>query len=99
MDAKHTHKEDLCRLRTFFRKEIYERLHPETRARNAEGHVSNHNPSSAESALEAARPFVGDASSKTGVSSRVIHEEIQIAKNLTPEAKEAVRRVDGNERL
>ena len=35
--------------------------------------------------------FVEDTSNKTGVSSRVIHEEIQISKNLTPEIKKQIK--------
>jgi len=40
------------------------------------------------------KPFVDETSSKTGVSSRVIHEEIQIAESLPPEVKEIVRNHD-----
>jgi ParB family chromosome partitioning protein len=70
------------------RKEIYEELHPETKQGIAGGKASGiSRGTSAESAL--VQSFVADTSDKTGVSSRVIHEEIQIAKNLTPESKQA----------
>lgn len=77
------------------RKEIYEELYPETRARNVEGHVSNYKTSNAESAFENKKPsFVSDTSSKTGVSTRVIHEELQIAKNILPEVQEVIKEKD-----
>lgn len=70
-------------------------MYPETRARNVEGHVSNYKTSNAESALENKKPsFVSDTSSKTGVSTRVIHEELQIAKNILPEVQEVIKEKD-----
>jgi hypothetical protein len=72
------------------RKLIYEELHPETKARNKQGHVNNYKSSTADSALEEIPSFVKSTADKTGISSRVISEEIQIANNLTPAAKEAV---------
>jgi ParB family chromosome partitioning protein len=77
------------------RKEIYEELHPETKARNVRGHASNYKSSSAESALEDAKPsFVSDVSSKTGISTRTVHVELQIAKNVLPEVQEIIKEKD-----
>jgi N6-adenosine-specific RNA methylase IME4 len=71
------------------RKMIYEELHPETKR---EATLKQYR--SAESAKRQIQSFAADTATKTGVSSRVIHEEIQIAKNLTPEVKEVVRKSD-----
>jgi hypothetical protein len=65
-------------------------LHPETKHGMRNGQTSK----DADSASLEIPSFVADTATKTDVSSRVIHEEIQIAKNLTPEAKQAVRAVD-----
>ncbi|MGC4091372.1 MAG: hypothetical protein QM756_26540 [Polyangiaceae bacterium] len=70
------------------RKELYEALHPETKHggdhgnQHAGGKVRNPQLGSA---------FVDDTAAKTGRSSRVIHEEVQVAKSLTPATKDAVR--------
>ena len=69
------------------RKKIYEALHPETKA-GQYGHKGGKVVESAETAVSS---FASDTASKTGVSSRVIHEEIQLARDLVPEAKEAIR--------
>ena len=71
------------------RKEIYEELHPETKR---EATLKQNR--SAETAERTAKSFVDDTSKKAGVSSRVIHEELQIAKNLEPEVKEIIRMHD-----
>lgn len=72
------------------RKKIYEELYPEIKHggdRKSE-EIKMRNPQ-----LET-KSFAEDTSSKTGVSSRVIYEEIQIAENLTPEAEETTKKVD-----
>lgn len=72
------------------RKEIYETLYPETKkgAINQYSKVLN-----ADSALS--KPsFVEDTAKKTGVSKRKIQEEIQLSKNLIPEAKQILKEKD-----
>lgn len=75
------------------RKEIYETLHPETKARNLPGHVSNFKSSSEKSSLEDLS-FVQDTAKKLGVVPRTVEVQIQTAKNLTPEAKEIIKDSD-----
>lgn len=69
------------------RKEIYEELYPETKR---EATLKQYR--SAESAERQKPAFTEDISKKTGISTRVIHEEIQIAKNLIPEVKAYIRK-------
>jgi len=71
------------------RKEIYELLYPETKR---EATLKQNR--SAESAERTEPSFVEDTANKTGVSSRVIHEEIQISRNLSPEIKKQVKEAD-----
>jgi len=63
------------------RKEIYEALHPETK----KGAVNQYTKVLSAESADSTPSFVQDTASKTGVSTRVIHEEIQLANNLTPE--------------
>lgn len=75
------------------RKEIYQELYPETKVGISQAAGMNKtigNNISAESALT----FVQDTAAKSGISTRVIHEEIQIATNLSPEMKEAIKAND-----
>ena len=72
------------------RKGIYQILHPETKRGMRNGQTSK----SADPAFFETPPFADDTAFKTGMSSRVIHEEIQIAHGLTPEAKEVVIKMD-----
>ena len=78
-DLHYTERGDYLRRR----KEIFEGLYPETRREATLKQYRN-----AESAERTTKSFVDETSSKTGVSSRVIHEEIQIAESLPPEVKE-----------
>jgi len=66
------------------RKAIYEELHPDTRWGVAGG-LARQGSANAESA------FAKDTSEKTGQSRRVIEENIQIAKNISPEVKDKIR--------
>lgn len=75
------------------RKEIYEMLHPETKARNLPGHASNYKSSSEKNSLEE-KSFVQDTAKKLGVVPRTVELQIQTAKNLTPEAKEIIKGTD-----
>lgn len=74
------------------RKEIYELLYPETKPggdRKSEGaKIKVRNPQ-----LDTPS-FVEDTANKTGKSSRVIHEDIQIARDITPEVKEVIKKIE-----
>lgn len=70
------------------RKAIYEELYPETKATGAGGAFRGNQH--IEVNAESAPSFIDDTATKAGVSSRVIHEEIQIARDLTPSAKEVI---------
>lgn len=72
------------------RKKIYETLHPETIARNLPGHASNYESSTDNLTVEA-KTFSQDTAEKMGVSPRTVERHVQIAENLTPEAKEVLR--------
>jgi len=76
-----------CLLR---RKDIYEELYPETK----KGAINQHTKVLSAESADSKTSFVSDTANKTNISSRVIHEEIQIAKSLSPEAKEAVKTTD-----
>lgn len=88
------------------RKGIYEALHPETRPVTIRGGPGRGHKTSAESALVSAEgqeeraperrqsaeaAFSQDTASRTGISQRVIQEDIQIAENIAPDVKEAIR--------
>ncbi len=72
------------------RKEIYEMLHPETRRGMRNGQTSK---SEKFSVLET-KSFLQDTAEKQGVTPRTVATRIQIAKNLTPAAKEVLRDTD-----
>ena len=66
------------------RKTIYEELFPETR------HGGDRRSQDFQEA-ESAVCFVNDTADKTGKSNRVIKEEIQIARDISPEVKDKIR--------
>lgn len=79
------------------RKQIYEIIHPDTKAGVAQAkamHKKREKQVSADSAAttitESPKSFIKDTSEKTGISERALHEDIQIAANLTPETKAAI---------
>jgi N6-adenosine-specific RNA methylase IME4/ParB-like chromosome segregation protein Spo0J len=72
------------------RKEIYEELYPETKAGKSQAKAMNKAIGNNVSA-DSAPTFVQDTAKKTGASARVIHEELQIAKNIIPEVKEVIK--------
>lgn len=75
------------------RKDIYERLHPETKPgisqasgmNRAKGNNVGVNLSST------TKPFAQDTAEKLGVSRRTIERQVQIARSLTPETKDIIR--------
>ena len=71
------------------RKEIYESLHPETRAGIAQAASMNKALGNNVAAPSAAtsKTFVDDTADTIGMAPRTVREELQIAKNLTPEAQ------------
>ena len=71
------------------RKSIYEELYPETRKGNTteRAEVKRHD-------VVLQPSFASDTAAKTGVSPRTVEREIQLARDLTPAAKKAVRTVD-----
>ena len=75
------------------RKKIYEMLHPSTIARNLPGHASNYE-SSGDKLTGEEKPFSQDTAEKMGVSPRTVERHIQIAENLTPEAKKILHSTD-----
>ena len=77
------------------RKEIYEMLHPETKAGVAQAIGMNRalgNNISAKLAPteKPSKPFVQDTANKTGMSARSVSRLLQIANNLTADAKKIV---------
>lgn len=84
------------------RKEIYETLHPETKAGAAQGEGMKRAAAEDGEDLadnlsvrsEAAKPFAEDTADKLGVDARTVRRQVQIAKNLTPEAQEVIEGSD-----
>lgn len=72
------------------RKEIYEKLHPETRQGQRNGQTSK---TETVSVLDT-KPFAEDTAEKLGVTARTVRSRIQVAKNLTPAVKEIVKEHD-----
>ncbi len=75
------------------RKEIYETLHPETKAGVAQAVGMNRaiGNNVAEKFSATSKPFVQDTAEKLGVTPRLIRRQIQTSKNLTAEAKDVIR--------
>lgn len=77
------------------RKEIYQMLHPETKATYDGGTFrgNQHKVVTAEIS-PTTKSFVQDTAEKLGVSPRTIETQIQTAKNLTPATKKIIRGAD-----
>lgn len=69
------------------RKQIYETLHPETK--NG-GDRRSEKIRTSICRSDTAKSFVKDTAGKLGVSPRTVERQVQIAKNLTPEAKDII---------
>ena len=86
------------------RKEIYETLHPETKAGTAQGEGMRRAAAETGSRdladnLSArspapARPFAEDTADKLGVDARTVRRQVQIAKDLTPEVQDLIEQSD-----
>jgi N6-adenosine-specific RNA methylase IME4 len=70
------------------RKVAYEGLHPETKKGGDRG--NQHTGGKARDPRSAS-PFTADTAKATGISRRVVQEEVQIASRLSPEVREAIR--------
>lgn len=75
------------------RKEIYESLHPETKATYDGGAFrgNQHQTVVADKMSATTKSFVDDTADKLGVDPRTVRRELQTAKNLTSEAKEIIK--------
>ncbi len=75
------------------RKDIYETLYPETKCGVSQARAMNKAKGNNVSAPGAptSKSFVRDTADKLGISTRTVEEKIQIAKNLTPEAKKIIQ--------
>ncbi len=78
------------------RKEIYETLHPETKAGAAQAAAMNRAVGNnvADKMSATSKSFVEDTAEKLNIAPRTVRREIQTAKNLTTEAKEIIRNAD-----
>lgn len=78
------------------RKEIYETLHPETKAGVSQAVGMNRaiGRDVSDKMTLTSKSFVEDTAEKLGVGKRTVERQIQTAKNLTPEAKEIIRDSD-----
>ncbi len=78
------------------RKEIYEALHPETKAGVSQAAGMNRAVgNNVECKMRAtSKSFVDDTAEKLGVHPSTVRRQIQTAKNLTPEAKKIIRDSD-----
>ena len=79
------------------RKEIYETLHPETKATyNGGPYKGNQHDEVSRKMWPTPKSFAQDTAEKLGVSKSTVEREIQTAKNLTPAAKEIIRNTDAS---
>lgn len=78
------------------RKEIYETLHPETKATYNGGQFKGNQYKNmvADKMTATTKSFVEDTAEKLGVDSRTVRRQIQTARNLTPEAKKIMTGTD-----
>jgi len=77
------------------RKEIYEALHPETRATREGGPFRGNQHNEVNDKMsQTSKSFVQDTAEKLGLNRRTVERQIQVAKNLTPEAKQIIRASD-----
>lgn len=78
------------------RKEIYETLHPESKATYEGGGFkgNQYREVVADKMAATTKSFVEDTAEKLGIAPRTVRREIQTARNLTPEAKKIVKDKD-----
>ena len=75
------------------RKEIYETLHPETKATYHGGSYKGNQYQKVvtDNLSLTSKSFAQDTAEKLNVSPRTVERQIQVAKNLTPETKQIIR--------
>lgn len=75
------------------RKEIYEELHPETKATKEGGPFrgNQHKNEVTANLATTTAAFVDDTAERLGIAPRTIRREIQVAKNISPETKNIIR--------
>lgn len=71
------------------RKEVYEALHP---ASKQGGDRRSEDFKTSPARFDSAKAFTIDTSEKTGLSRRTVEQKMQIARDLTPEVQEVVKR-------
>lgn len=76
------------------RKEVYEKLYPETKAGVAGGKASAAKRTNADSAVVEKPSFVEDTSKKINRSTRTIHEDLQIVNNIKPIIQDLIKAKD-----
>ena len=77
----------------FRRKEIYEALHPETKAGTAQGNGMKRSAEGndlADNLSVRPKSFAQDTAEKLGVDERTVRRQVKIAKDLTPEAQKII---------
>ena len=75
------------------RKEIYETIHPETKAGAAQGNGlkrSTENDDLADNLSARSKSFAQDAAEKLGVDERTVRRKVKIAKDLTPKVQQII---------
>ena len=79
------------------RKEIYEQLHPETKCGTAQGNGMKRAAAGetddadlADKLSARSKPFAEDTAEKLGIDPRTVRRQVQIAKDLTPEAQQII---------
>ena len=75
------------------RKEIYETLHPETKAGASQGDGMKRASESgdlADNLSARSKPFAEDTADKLGVDARTVRRQVKIAKDLTPETQSII---------
>jgi len=73
------------------RKEIYEALYPETR-RGAKNQYTKDGDLLTDTGTVSKKSFVDDTAETLGISPRTVSRKIQLAKNLSPDAKDIVKK-------
>ena len=76
------------------RKEIYEALHPETKATVGRELAAKRWHATEPGSPASSKTFVEDTAEKMGVTPRTVEKRIQRAKNLTPEVKKIIKKSD-----
>ena len=77
------------------RKEIYETLHPETKAGAAQGDGMKRAAEGGDLADNLSvrpKPFAEDTADRLGVDARTVRRQVKIAKDLTPEAQDIIEK-------